>query len=70
MDYPFIRGGEIPYCVKKATWNLLHAYIDAYSQISISEFTGDGVQDISIFQSQCANTTFAYKAGIIDCFGK
>ena len=36
----------------------MHAYIDAHSQILIDECPGDGVQYISIFQYQCANTTF------------
>ena len=58
MDYPSIRGEELPDYARKATWNLLDAYIDAHSQILIDEFTGDGVQDISIFQSQCAKMTF------------
>ena len=58
IDYPSIRGEELPDYARKATWNLLDAYIDAHSQILIDEFTGDGVQDISIFQSQCAKMTF------------
>ena len=43
MDYPSIRGEYFPDYAKKATWNLLHAYIDAYSQILIYEYTGDEV---------------------------
>ena len=59
MDYPSIRGEDLPDYSKKATWNLLHEYIDLYSQISIYECTGDGVQDISRLQYQYTNTTFA-----------
>ena len=58
MDNPSIRGGDLPGYAKSATWNLLHAYIAAHSQRLIDEYTGDIVQDITIFQSQCANTTF------------
>ena len=50
MDYPSIRGEYLPDDSKNPTWNLLHAYIDAHSQILIDGFTGDGVQAISIFQ--------------------
>ena len=46
---------------KKATWNLLHAYIYAHSQILIDEFPVDGVQNILIFQSQCVHMTFSDK---------
>ena len=35
MDCPSIRGVDFPYYYKKDTWNLLHAYIDAHSQILI-----------------------------------
>ena len=43
---------------KKATWNFLRSYIYSHSQRLIGEFPGDGVQDISIFQSQCENMIF------------
>ena len=59
MDHPPIRGEELPYFAKKNTWNPLHTYIDAHSQRIIDEYTGYGVQAKSIFQSQCANMTFA-----------
>ena len=59
MKYPSIRGEELPEYAKNATWNLLNTYIDAHSKILIDEFPGNGVQDISILQSQCENTTFA-----------
>ena len=49
MDYPSIRGGDFPDYAKNATWNLSHAYIDAYSQMLIYEYPGDGVQAITIF---------------------
>ena len=35
MDYPYKRGGELPYYDKNSTWNLLHAYIDARGKILI-----------------------------------
>ena len=37
----------------------MRAYIDAHSQRIIDECPKDGTQDFSIFQSQCAHTTFA-----------
>ena len=40
MDFTSILGEDFPDYAKKATWNLLHAYIDAYSQILIDEYTG------------------------------
>ena len=46
MDYPSIRGVEITYYAKKATWKFLNAYIDSHSQILIDECTGYGVQVI------------------------
>ena len=33
MENPSIRGEDLPYYAKKATWNLLYAYIDAHSKI-------------------------------------
>ena len=59
MDYPWIRGEEIPDYAKKATWNLLHAYIDAHSQILIDKFTGYGVQAILRLKYQYTNMKFA-----------
>ena len=59
--YPSIRGEELPYYAKKATWNLFHAYINVHSQKWIDECTGDGVQAISRLQSQCTNMTFLTK---------
>ena len=32
MDYPSIRGEDLPNYDKNATRNLLHAYIDAHGQ--------------------------------------
>ena len=61
MDYPSIWGGDLPYCGKNSTCNLLIENIDAHSKILIDEYTGDGVQSISILQSQCADMTFAYQ---------
>ena len=57
MDYPSIRGEDLPDYSKKDTWNLLHTYIDAYSQRLIDGCTVDVVQAISTFQPQCANIT-------------
>ena len=46
MDYPSIRGEDLPDFAKTATWNLFHAYIYVHSQISIDECPRDGVQAI------------------------
>ena len=46
MDYSSIIGEEILDYDKKATWNLLHAYIDAHIQILIDKCTGYGVNTI------------------------
>ena len=51
MDYPSIRVGCLPGCAKKATWNLLHEYIDAHSQRLIYYYPVNGLQAISILQS-------------------
>ena len=70
MEYPSIRGEDIPDYAKRVIFNLLHSYIDAHDQILIDEYPGDGVQSFSRLQSQCANMVFSDKAGIIDCFSK
>ena len=57
--YPCIRGEDLPYYSKSVTWNLLHAYIDAHSQILIDEYPVDGVQATSRLKPQYANTIFA-----------
>ena len=44
MDYPYIRGEELPYYAKKTTWNLLHVYIDAHSQRLIDKCLGYGLR--------------------------
>ena len=59
MDYPSIRGEQLPDYAKKTTWKILHAYIDAHNQKLIDEYLGDGVQYISKFQSKCSNMKFA-----------
>ena len=59
MDYPSIRGGGLPDYDKKATWNLLNAYIYSNIKILIYEYPGDGVQSISRLQYQCANMAFS-----------
>ena len=43
MEYPYIRGEDLPYYDKTATWNLLNTYIYAHSQILIDEYPGIGV---------------------------
>ena len=47
MDYLSIKGEEIPDHAKNTIWNPLHACKDAHSHIIISEYEGDGVQEIS-----------------------
>ena len=59
MEFPYIWEEYFPDYNKKFTWNLLHAYIDAHSQILIDEYPGEGVKSISRLKYQCANITFA-----------
>ena len=40
----------------------MHADIDVHSRRLISEFSKDGIKCIEIFQSHCANMTFADKS--------
>ena len=47
-----------PDYAKNSTWNFLHAYKDAHSQILTDESTEYRIQAISILQYQCANMTF------------
>ena len=70
VDYLSIRGEELPYYSKNATWNLFHAYVVSHSQILIDEYPGYGVKSISRLQSQYENMTFAEKSYIIKCFSK
>ena len=58
IDYPPTRGEEIPEYSKKATWNLLHAYIYVHTQRLIDECPVYGVQDISKLQPQYVKMTF------------
>ena len=58
MEYPSIRGEELPYYAKKDTWNLWHAYIGAHSQRSIDECPVYGLQAISSLKYQYENITF------------
>ena len=44
MDYPSTRGEALPDYTKNTIWNLLHAYIDAHSQILIYKYPVDGLQ--------------------------
>ena len=59
MEYPYIIEEALPNYDKNSTWNILHAYIYSHSQTLIDEYTGDGLQAISILQYQFANTTFS-----------
>ena len=52
MEYPSIRGEYFPDFDKNFTWNILHAYIDAHSQILIDEYPGGGVHAISRLKYQ------------------
>ena len=70
MDYPPIRGEDLPYYAKNATWNLLNTYINAHSQIFIDECPGCGVQSISILKHKCENMTFSDQIKKLDCFRK
>ena len=62
MDYPYIRREDISDFYQKSTCNLLHAYIDAHSQILIDECPLYGVQEIPRLQSQCSNMKFSYQS--------
>ena len=46
MEYPSKRRGYLPDYAKKASWNLLHKYIDEHGQKLIDEYPGDGIQAI------------------------
>ena len=70
MEYPSIRGEYLPDYAKNVTWNLLHAYIDVHIQRLIYEYSGYGVQAITIFQSKCANMTFSENIMYIRLFQK
>ena len=50
LDFPSISEEYLPDYAKKATWNLLHTFIYAHSQILFDEYPGDVVQAISILQ--------------------
>ena len=59
MNYPSIRGEILPDYAKKSTWDLLHAYIDAHSQILVNKLPRDGVHAITKLQSQmCKHDLF------------
>ena len=63
LDDPNIGGDDvIEDYAKNAIKNLLNANIDVHSRILIAEFPKDGVKCIEIFQSHCANMTFADKS--------
>ena len=46
MEYTSIRGEDLPDYSEKPTWNLLHTYIDAHSQLLIDKYPGYGAQAI------------------------
>ena len=68
MDYPSMRGEDLPDYAKNATWNILHTYIDVHSKILIDGYPGDGVQSILRLQFQCANMTFSEQRRYIRTF--
>ena len=57
-----MREKDLQNYYKNDTWKNFHAYIDALSQKIFSEYPGDRLQAISIFQPQCAKMTFIYKS--------
>ena len=57
-DYLYIRGEDFPDHDKKATRNLLQAYIDAHSQRLIYEYPVWGVQAIKRLKPQGVNMSF------------
>ena len=61
MEYLSIEEDEMKDDSKQAAWDLLNAYINAHSNSSIDEYPEDGVEAITILQSQCANLTFSDK---------
>ena len=61
MDYPSIIGEYLRNYAKKATWDLLHEYVDSHSHLLIYKYPRNGVQAIKILQSQCSNTTFSHQ---------
>ena len=61
LDYPKIGGGNIKQSSKKAIKNNFHANIDVHIRRLIAELPGYGIKCIEIFQSHCANMTFAEK---------
>ena len=46
MEYPSIRGEDLPGYAKNYTWNLFHAHIDSHSQRFIDEYPGYVLQAI------------------------
>ena len=70
MNYPSIRGEDFPDYAKKATQNLVHAYIYAYIQRLLDKYPGDGVQAITILKFQCANMRFSDKSRYNKLFQK
>ena len=40
MEYPYIRGKELPYNSKNSKWNLFHTYIYEHSQRLVEEYPG------------------------------
>ena len=70
MDYQYIIVEDFTDYAKQATWNILHAYIDARSKTIIDEYPVGVVQDMTILQSQCANMNFMTGEGTIYCFRK
>ena len=62
MYFPYTRGEDFTDYAKMATWNLLHAYIDAHRQRLKDEYPGNVLQPIKILQPQCTGTNFSEKS--------
>ena len=62
IKYLSITGYYLPEYNKQATWDLLHVYIDAHSQMLIDEYPRGCLQAITILQSQCENMNFSDKS--------
>ena len=62
MEYPSVRGRYLPGYTDKATWDLLHAYIDEHRKMLIDEYPGNVLQAITILQSHYSNITFSDKS--------
>ena len=62
MDYPSIIGGGVPDYAKNSHMEPFARIYNAHSQIIIDEYPVNGVQDLTIYQPQCAKMTFTGKS--------